>query len=212
MRVRRFQRVVGFALPLAIGATSWSLDASAQSVWADVQGGAGRIDLPVSFSDFAPMKVEPALGLGAGLRFSAWTVGLRGELVPTTSFTFYQGVIEAAFRPSLGRWEPYVGVRGGYTTMSMKPVYLPSLTGVMGSPIPIPSPHGPDLGMGLGLDFRVTPLLAVGVGVAADALLLSTSAGYFDLSGDAKVLVQAPSSGVGSAIVASLHAAAQFDL
>jgi hypothetical protein len=207
-------------LPVAIAAiaTGWSLDAHAQSVWADVEVGAGRAALPSSFNDFEPTKVDPAFGLGAGVRFAAWTVGLRGHVVPTSSFTFYQGVLEAGFHPSAGRWDPYVSVHGGYAVMSLHAITIPFFNGPPGSGEPQasftpPAPRGPDLGLGLGVDYRVTSLFALGIGVTGDVLFLSAPASYFNAgSGGQEALLFAPGSGVGNAVIASIHAGWRFEL
>ncbi len=220
MLARRLLLVARFSLPLAAAAlaTVWSLDARAQSAWADVEVGAGRVALPDSFGDFTPTKLDPAFGLGAGLRFSAWTVGLRGHAVPTSSFTFYQGVLEAGFHPSAGRWDPYVSVHGGYAVMSLHAITTPFLDGSPGSGAPPgsltpPAPRGPDLGLGLGVDYRVTSLFALGVGATGDALFLSAPASYADARpGQVQALLFAPRSGVGSAVIGAIHAGWRFGI
>jgi hypothetical protein len=216
MPVRRSPLVARFSLPVTIAAiaaiaTGWSLDARAQSVWADVEVGVGRAALPNSFNDAEPTKLDPAFGLGAGVRFSAWTIGLRGHVVPTSSFTFYQGVLEAGFHPSAGRWDPYVSVHGGYAVMSMHALDL-SAFGPLGSVAP-PNPRGPDLGLGLGVDYRVTPLFALGIGVTGDVLFLSAPASYSNAGpGEQQVLLFTGGSGVGSAVIGTIHAGWRFEI
>jgi hypothetical protein len=75
------------------------------------------------------------------------------------------------------------------------------------------NPRGPDFGLGLGVDYRVTSLFALGLGVTADALFLTMPASYVTLSPvGPPVLVMNPGSGVGSAVIASVHAGWRFEL
>lgn len=97
------------------------------------------------------------LGLGAGLRFLTWTLGIRGRVAPLSAYTLIEANAEAGFHLPVGAWDPYLNVHGGYARASMSG----------------PSPSGGDLGGSVGADYYLSALFSLGVDATLDALFLS---------------------------------------
>ncbi len=101
---------------------------------------------------FPPAKVYAsqggiALGLGAGLRFLTFTLGVRGRVAPLAAYTLIEANGEAGFHLPLGAWDPYINIHGGYAQAAMNSQPLATLTsgGTPSSPPAIrrrPRPEG----------------------------------------------------------------------
>ena len=200
--------------------TAQRLDASDASgsfrgleiAWVNLGAGGGYASLPSKLGYATTGAGGPAFDLGFGGRFVTWTLGLRARVMPTSSFTLVQGMLEAGYHLPMGAWDPYVNIRGGYVTALMKQQVggsLPAGGGVATIAIAypyvdVPNPHGVDLGAAIGDDYYLSALFSLGLDVSFDALLLSHGA------------LSAPpfpsASGVGFVVVGSLHAGLHFDL
>jgi hypothetical protein len=145
------------------------------------------------------------LGLGAGLRFLTFTLGIRGRVAPLAAYTLIEANVEAGFHLPLGAWDPYINLHGGYAQAAMNSEQLGSALGTTLSYTP-PSPSGGDFGGALGTDYYFTALFSLGVDTTLDALFLST--GSQTVVG---VTVQGTSN-TGVAFLGSLHAGLHFDL
>jgi hypothetical protein len=151
-----------------------------------------------------------ALGLGAGLRFLTFTLGVRGRVAPLAAYTLIEANGEAGFHLPLGAWDPYINIHGGYAQAAMNSQPLATLTsgGTPSSSLAYtpPSPSGGDFGGALGTDYYFTALFSLGIDASLDALFLSansTTIGPVTFGGG---------SGTGVAFLASAHAGLHFDL
>jgi hypothetical protein len=142
-----------------------------------------------------------AFGLGAGLRFLTFTLGVRGRVAPLSAYTLIEANAEAGFHLPLGAWDPYVDIHGGYVQAAMN-----SETIVGGVSYTPPSPSGGDLGGGLGTDYYLSALFSLGIDASLDALFLSTS------SRTVGIFTQPAASNTGVAFLGSAHAGLHFDL
>jgi hypothetical protein len=154
-----------------------------------------------------------AFGLGAGVRFLQWTIGIRGRVAPLPAYTLYEGNVEAGFHLQLGAWDPYVNVHGGYAHASMnsEQVYfnVPPVSVAAGPATP-PSPSGGDVGGSLGTDYYFSALFSVGADVTLDALFMSSP--EVTLVSQGGQLVFPAASATGIAFMGSLHVGVHFDL
>lgn len=161
-----------------------------------------------------PLNIYPggqggvAFGLGAGLRFVFFTIGVRGRAAPFSGYTLYEANLEAGFHLPLGAWDPYVNVHGGYAGAHMNAEPALTIAGTSVSYTP-PSPSGGDFGGSLGVNYYVTSLFSVGADVTLDGLFLNASAAY--LTGT-QVQISASESSTGVAFLGSLHAGLHFTL
>jgi hypothetical protein len=177
---------------MAPSATQQQLDASQNAtsfrgfeiVYANAEAGGTYVNLGSKLGAGSG-EGGAAFGVGAGLRFLTWTVGLRARVAPLSDFTLIQANLEAGFHLPLGAWDPYVNVHGGYVTTPLK-----------NAPSSFPTPNGFDLGGSLGADYYFTALLSLGLDLTADALFLSADS----------------QSSTGSALIGSLHLGLHFDL
>jgi|SRR5580704_11567121 hypothetical protein len=179
--------------------------------WANLEVGGGYVGLPSKLGYSSTGAGGPAFGLGAGARFITWTLGARARVVPTSSFTLVQAMVEAGYHLPVGAWDPYLNLRGGYVIALMKQS-LPAgadVPGVVsaGTAYDVPNPHGFDLGVSTGDDYYLSALFSLGVDVSFDAMFLShaalPSADYATFNS---------ASGIGFVVVGSLHAGLHFDL
>ncbi len=164
--------------------------------WTNVDLGASYVGLDaLSSGSGVPTThaVGPMLGLGAGVRLIAFTVGARVRLHPLSAFTLWQINAEAGWHVPLGAWDPYVNLHGGYVT-----------TSVSDAPSGFSSPHGFDLGLSGGTDYYLSPLFSVGGDATADLLFVKRDA--------SPPLAPASGSSTGLAASLSAHAGLHFDL
>jgi hypothetical protein len=205
------------AQPPPANATTQQLDAGDTSgsfrglevAWVNLGVGGGYATLPSKF-DYGKGGGGPAFDLGVGGRFITWTLGVRARVMPTSSFTLVQAMLEAGYHLPMGAWDPYVNIRGGYVTALMKQetdtpfVPAASLATTDSSTFSVPNPHGVDLGASIGDDYYLSALFSLGLDVSFDAMLLS--------HGTLSSPPIASASGVGFVVVGSLHAGLHFDL
>jgi hypothetical protein len=179
--------------PLPPSATQQQLNASQDAssfrgfelVYANAEAGGTFVTLGNKVGGAGSGEGGAAFGVGAGLRFVTWTLGLRARIAPLADFTLIQANLEAGFHLPLGPWDPYAVLHGGYVTAPLKNV-----------PSGSPTPSGFDLGGSIGADYYFTALLSLGLDLTADALFVSA----------------ASQSTVGSALIGSLHLGLHFDL
>jgi hypothetical protein len=148
-----------------------------------------------------------ALGLGAGLRFLIFTLGIRGRVAPLSAYTLIEANAEAGVHIPLGAWDPYVNIHGGYAQAAMNSQPLAGSLPSGSVSFTPPSPSGGDFGGALGTDYYFTALFSLGIDASLDALFLSTNSttlAGFPIPG---------ASGTGVAFLASAHAGLHhFDL
>jgi hypothetical protein len=184
--------------------------------WVNLSAGGGYASLPSKLDYTTKGAGGPAFDLGVGGRFITWTLGVRARVMPTSSFTLVQGLLEAGYHLPMGAWDPYVDIRGGYVTALMKQEtvgsLLPSAGGSLqtvssSSTIALPNAHGVDLGLSVGDDLYLSALFSVGLDVSFDTMFLSH--GTLSIADN---VAFASASGIGFVVVGSLHAGLHFDL
>ena len=213
-------RTVAAALVLAVAAT-WSFEARAESatdrglelVYANAEVGGAYANIGNQFTNQGGQG-GAALGLGLGLRFVYFTVGLRGRLAPLSAFTLYEANLEVGIHVPEGAWDPYINLHGGYARASMNSQPLTFNVPVLGvvdlGTVTPPSPSGGDVGGSLGIDYYLSGLFSLGLDATLDALFLSTSAVTYTVAGQ-PVTIQGQSN-TGVAFLGTLHAGLHFDL
>ncbi|HEY2516994.1 MAG TPA: hypothetical protein VGI39_39250 [Polyangiaceae bacterium] len=170
-----------------------------------------RVDTGAPFVDKsdAGHRMSAALGVGAGVRIAAWTLGVRARVSPFGAFTLLETNAEAGFHLPFGHWDPYVSLHAGYARAFMTeaiPFAIPDgsqgYRAYTGTP---PSPDGPDLGGALGIDYFLTERFSLGAEASLDALFISTNGPVIDG-------FRGPPGSVGSAFLAGAHAGLHFEL
>ena len=126
----------------------------------------------------APERVKLGSGIGGafelalGVRLLVFTLGPRARfMVLSDDKTLWQLGAEAAFHIPLGRFEPFVGMQGGYTFGSSSTQY--KCAGACPSRL---SFGGADVGLGGGADYYLTPQLSLGGAANVMFLFLSRKA------------------------------------
>jgi hypothetical protein len=211
------------ALLVAVAAAAtWSLPASAQDaagsrglelVYLNAEVGGAYVNIGQQFTNQGGQG-GAAVGVGAGLRFVYFTVGLRGRIAPLSAFTLYEGNLELGIHVPAGAWDPYLNIHGGYAHASMNAeeysVIVLGTVVALGQETP-PSPSGGDVGGSLGTDYYFSSLFSLGLDVTLDALILSTGATTILSSGNQSVQL-AGQSNTGIAFIGAVHAGLHFDL
>jgi hypothetical protein len=208
-------RTIVAVLATAVGAT-WSLEARAQSndrglelVYLNAEVGAAYVNIGNQFTDQGGQG-GAAIGVGAGLRFVYFTVGVRGRIAPLSAFTLYEGNLELGIHIPQGAWDPYFNIHGGYAHASMNSEAYP-IVGTISVQATPPSPSGGDIGGSLGTDYYFSGLFSLGIDATLDALVLSTGATTIASSGNPPVQVQVQGkSNTGIAFIGSVHAGLHF--
>jgi hypothetical protein len=179
----------------------------------DQSGSFRRLELVYLNADVGAAYANPgsgqggvAFGLGVGLRFVTWTLGIRGRISPMSAFTFYEGNLELGFHVPMGAWDPYVNVHGGYARASMNNVDT-----LFAVPVIPASPSGGDVGGSVGIDYYLAALFSLGVDATADALFLGTPDTTAPVAGATIILAHGQSI-TGSFLMGSVHAGLHFDL
>jgi hypothetical protein len=154
------------------------LNEAREILYAGVEGGITHIGL-VTFADHGLTRVGntmmrrsgPVYGAGLGVRWEAFTFGVRGRGGTSRAFDHWSLGIEAAFRPELGQFVPYVGLGANYfhvddvaTTMDLS---REDFALFEGRPI---RGFGPRV-FG-GFDYRFARVLSAGITVSGDVLFL----------------------------------------
>ncbi|MFO0675345.1 MAG: hypothetical protein U0169_02350 [Polyangiaceae bacterium] len=144
-------------------------------VYANAEVGAGLVASEAFANDAVGLQnltaVGPMFGVGAGVRLLVLTFGARFRVHALSPFTLAQIDAEAGFHVPLGKWDPYVALRGGYDfTLAMgdgafSPLTLPSKNDV--------AYRGFNLGLSGGCDYYLSSLFSVGADVTFDTLFLS---------------------------------------
>jgi hypothetical protein len=200
---------------IAVGAT-WSFEARAQSndrglelVYLNAEVGGTYVNIGNQFTNQGGQG-GVALGVGAGLRFVYFTVGVRGRIAPLSAFTLYEGNLEVGVHIPQGAWDPYFNIHGGYAHASMNSEAYP-IIGTIAVQVTPPSPSGGDIGASVGTDYYFSGLFSLGVDATLDALVLSTSATTIASSGNPPLQIQVQGqSNTGIAFIGSVHAGLHF--
>jgi hypothetical protein len=185
-----------------------------------LNGEAGFTNVSIGSHFFVPGQTSDqsggTFGVGAGLRFLAWTIGLQARVAPLSSFTFMEANVEAGFQLRLAAWEPHVGIHGGYAraAMNRSGQYLAGMAPSASTFIPYTpaSPEGQDVGGSVGTDYYVSPLFSLGADVSLDALFLKSNNTTVDLTfgGMPASLVLGGAHDTGVAFVAAFHGRFHF--
>jgi hypothetical protein len=212
-------RTKAVVLAVAAGAT-WSFTASAQDAasfrglelgYLNAEVGGAYVNVGDQFTNQGGQG-GAAVGVGAGLRFVYFTVGLRGRIAPLSAFTLYEGNLELGIHVPEGAWDPYINIHGGYARASMNTQEVTAT--VLGTVVDLgqtpPSPSGGDFGGSLGTDYYFSALFSLGLDATLDALILST--GATTVSSGALSVQIAGQSNTGIAFIGSVHAGLHFDL
>jgi hypothetical protein len=115
-------------------------------------------------------SLGPAFGLGAGVRLLILTAGVRMKLNQLSAFSLWQLNGEVAFHFTESKFDPYLGVHGGYAFMgSLSSSSLDSATSSSASDVTV---HGFDAGLDLGFDYYLSSLFSIGFSAMGEALFL----------------------------------------
>jgi hypothetical protein len=213
-------RTIVVVLAIAVGAT-WSFEALAQSndrglelVYLNAEVGGAYVNIGNQFTNQGGQG-GAAIGVGAGLRFVYFTVGVRGRIAPLSAFTLYEGNLEVGVHVPQGAWDPYFNIHGGYAHASMNSEAYPILGTVSVPLISVqatpPSPSGGDIGASVGTDYYFSGLFSLGIEATLDALVLSTGATTVASSTNPPVQIQVQGqSNTGIAFIAAVHAGLHF--
>ncbi|WP_394842867.1 hypothetical protein LZC95_38070 [Pendulispora brunnea] len=160
--------------------------------YANVSAGAGLVGLTTfNSSDLAldrTSAVGPVFDVGLGLRLLILTIGPRLRYTALSPYDLWQINAEIAFHIPIGRWDPYIGLYGGYS-------FLGALSqDAIGTRANSNDVHvrGFDAGLQLGLDYYFTPHLSFGGEFSSEFLAMwrpsvdgSTDAEYGKSGGSA---------------------------
>ncbi len=115
-------------------------------------------------------SVGPAFGLGAGVRLLVFAAGVRMKLNQLSAFSMWQLNGEVAFHFTESKFDPYIGVHGGYSFLgSLSGSSLDSATSSSASDVSV---HGFDAGLDLGFDYYLSSLFSIGISGMGEALFL----------------------------------------
>jgi hypothetical protein len=208
-------RKIVAVLAIAVGAT-WSFEARAQSndrglelVYLNAEVGAAYVTVGEQFTNRGGQG-GAAIGVGAGLRFVYFTVGVRGRIAPLSAFTLYEANLELGLHIPQGAWDPYFNIHGGYAEASMHSEAYPFL-GTIAVQVTPPSPSGGNIGGSVGTDYYFSGLFSIGIDATLDALVLSTGATTVASVGNPPSPIQVGGqSNTGIAFIAAVHAGLHF--
>ena len=114
--------------------------------------------------------VGPGFSVGAGIRLLILALGVRMRLNQLSAFSLWQLNAEAAFHFTESKFDPYIGVHGGYSFLgSLSSSSLDAATSSSASDVSV---HGVDAGLDLGFDYYLSSLFSIGVTGQAEALFL----------------------------------------
>jgi len=144
-------------------------------VWLNAELGASYVDMQsFSASTFGLQKTSSSgatFGVGAGVRLIFFTLGARARDLSLPSIgNLWMLNLEAAFHTRIWRFDPYLGVRGGYNFVGS--LDSSSVQVASGSAPPEVSVHGWNVGPMVGLDFYPLNFLSVGADVDGQFLFL----------------------------------------
>ena len=106
-------------------------------VYANAEAGGTFVTLGNKVGGAGSGEGGAAFGVGAGLRFVTWTLGLRARIAPLADFTLFQANLEAGFHLPVGAFRPLTS-----STVAV--------TALKNAPSGAPMPSGFDLGGSLG--------------------------------------------------------------
>lgn len=175
-------------------------------------GAGGAFVAPGALGHASNLGLEKTAGFGGsfeaalGIRLLVLTVGPRARLLLTSPMTLWQLGAEAAFRVPLGRWDPFVGINGGYTFGNS-----PLDNGRCSNGLPASacgatdhfSIGGADVGVAAGTDYYFTPAFSVGGALNIGFLFLSRKTA----DGASDPQLQSSASMTGLATTLGLHLA-----
>jgi hypothetical protein len=144
-------------------------------VWLNAEAGASYVDMQsFSSSTFGLQKTSssgPTFGVGAGVRLLFFTLGARARDLSLSSIgNLWMLNLEAALHTRIWRFDPYLGVRGGYNFVGS--LSSSSVQVATGNSPPEVSVHGFNVGPMVGLDFYPLNFLSIGADVDAQFLFL----------------------------------------
>jgi hypothetical protein len=115
-------------------------------------------------------SIGPAFGLGAGVRLLILTAGVRMKLNQLSAFSLWQVNGEVAFHFTESKFDPYIGVHGGYAFVgTLQSSSLDSATSSSAGDVSV---HGFDAGLDLGFDYYLSSLFSIGASGMGEALFL----------------------------------------
>lgn len=115
-------------------------------------------------------SLGPAFSVGAGVRLLILAAGVRMKLNQLSAFSLWQLNGEVAFHFTESKFDPYLGVHGGYAFMgSLSSSSLDAATSTSASDVTV---HGFDAGLDLGFDYYLSSLFSIGVSGMGEALFL----------------------------------------
>src|SRR5579872_6234125 len=134
-------------------------------VWLNADVGVSYVGLDsLNSSNFQVQNtksVGPVFGVGAGVRLFFLTLGVRARDVPLSELNLWELNGEAAFHTRFDRFDPYIGVRGGYAFDGS--LSSGTVQAVQGQPPPGVNVHGWDVGPILGCDYYFNHYFSLGI-------------------------------------------------
>ena len=118
-------------------------------------------------------SLGPAFSVGAGVRLLILAAGVRMKLNQLSAFSLWQLNGEVAFHFTESKFDPYLGVHGGYSfvgTLSSSSVDPGNANA--SNPSSDVSVHGVDAGIDLGFDYYLSSLFSIGISGMGEALFL----------------------------------------
>lgn len=126
-----------------------------------------------SASNLAVQKTNsfgPAFSVGAGIRLLILAAGVRLRLNQLSSFSMWQANGEVAFHFTESKFDPYLGVHGGYSFLgTLNSSSLDDATSSSASDVSV---HGFNAGLDLGFDYYLSSLFSIGFSAMGEALFL----------------------------------------
>jgi len=159
------------------------IDPKKQFLWLDAQGGIENVNLSTFAADFHQFSVGvvpraatgPVGSFGGGLRLVFLTLGVRGrvatfdggdQLNAVGSWTMSSIDGEIGIRAPLHRFEPYMTIAGGYTTLGgLNDAFQGVQSGL--------SVNGANGRVMLGFDYFVAKYISLGMAGSAEAMALT---------------------------------------
>lgn len=162
------------------------IDPTKQFVWLDAQGGIENVNLSTFAADFHQFSVGviprvatgPVGSFGGGVRLVFLTLGVRGRVASfeggggdpaaanVGSWTMSSIDGEIGMRAPLHRFEPYLTIAGGYTTLGgLSDAYQGLQNGL--------SVNGANGRVMLGFDYYVAKYISLGMSGSAEAMVLT---------------------------------------
>jgi hypothetical protein len=117
--------------------------------------------------------------LSGGVRFITFTLGLRAEWMVTSGWSLGSVGLQAGYHLPMGRWDPFLELRGSYVGGSVSTT-VSSDSG---------SVHGFDLGLAVGDDYYLSPSFSIGPELGANMLFVKDVTSATGVTAAARVRV-----------------------